>query len=142
MTPTLTVGGWALKTAGKPSADTPATAPAPFTNDRRPIGGFWSIGISSLALAEPEQLARDDEPLDLVSAFVDLHDLRVPHEALDRKLPRVPDASEDLDCVGRDLHRRICGEALRHRGLEHGARDATVAQARDVMDHEPRPVAL
>src|SRR5262249_2015754 len=142
ITPIWTVGAWARRTAGNPRADPPATTPAPFTKDRRSIGGLWLIDVSSLPLTEPEQLARDDEPLDLVGALVDLHDLGVPHEALHRELPRVTDTAEDLDCVGRDLHRRVRGKALRHRGLEDRTGDAPVDQARHVVHHEPGRVNL
>src|SRR5215471_3769196 len=110
ITPTLTVGVCARRTAGNPRAETPATTPAPFTNDRRSIRDLWLTDMSSPPLAQSEQLARDDHPLDLVGAFVDLHDLGVPHEPLHRELPRVPDTPEDLDRVRRDLHGRVRGE--------------------------------
>src|SRR5262249_34000094 len=129
MTPTLTVGACARKTAGNPRAETPATTPAPFTNDRRPIDGFWLIDMSSPPRAEPAPLVRDHDPLDLIGALVDLHDLGVPHEAFHRELSRVADAAEDLDRVGCDPHRGVRSEALRHRGLENGTSDATIDQA-------------
>src|SRR6185295_13663368 len=131
-TPTLIAGAWALSTAGNPST----AAPAPATNDRRPICRLALIPVSPPAPSHAQQLARDDEPLDLVGALVDLHDLGVPHEALHRELPRVADAAEHLDRVGGDLHRRIAREALRHRRLEHGAVDPAVHEARHVVDHE------
>src|SRR5262245_60592315 len=94
ITPILMVGACARRTAGNPSAETPATAPAPATNDRRLIPFVSDIDVLLPLLSRPEQLAGDHEPLDLVRALVDLHDLGVPHEALDRELPRVPDAAE------------------------------------------------
>src|SRR5262245_26204085 len=126
ITPTLTVGACARRTAGSPRVASPATAPAPRTNDRRPIRCAVAIEPSPCPLPEPQQLAPDDEPLDLVRALINLHDFRVAHETLHRELPRIPDAAEDLDRVGRDLHRRVRREALRHRRLEHGAGNAAV----------------
>src|SRR5207245_2517641 len=73
-----------------------------------------------------EQLLGDDQPLDLVRPLVDLHDLRVPHEALDGVLACVAVAPEDLDGVGRDLHRGVAGPALRHRRLVRVASDPRV----------------
>src|ERR1022692_3094329 len=61
-------------------------------------------------------LARDHEPLDLLRALVDLRDLRVAHEALDRVLLDVAVAAEDLHRVGGDSHRHVAALQLRHRG--------------------------
>src|SRR5579859_1376749 len=60
---------------------------------------------------------RDDKPLDLGRALPDLVDLRVPEPFLDRVLLDVAVAAEDLDRVGRDLHRDVGREALGHRSL-------------------------
>src|SRR3954470_2957517 len=60
-------------------------------------------------------LARDHEALDLFRSLVDLRDLGVPHHPLDRVLLHVPVAAEDLDGVGRDLHRHVGAVQLRHR---------------------------
>src|SRR5919108_3471360 len=62
-----------------------------------------------------DHLARDHEPLDLVSALVDLRDLRVAHHPLDRVLLHVPVAAEDLDGVRRHLHGHVGAVELRHR---------------------------
>src|SRR5215831_6011384 len=101
MTPIFTVGACARSTAGKPSEAAPAAAP--LSNVRRPM-----------AMIPPllEQLAGDDDALDLVRALVDLHDLGVAHEALDRELPRVADAAKDLHRVSGDPHGGVAGEAL------------------------------
>src|SRR5207302_1549796 len=69
-------------------------------------------------VARQENLARDDEPLDLGGPFVDLEQLGVAHQLLDRILLDVAVAAEDLDRVGRDLHRGVRGEALREGRLE------------------------
>src|SRR5438093_1528878 len=61
--------------------------------------------------------ARDDKPLDLRRALPDLVDLGVPKPLLDWVLLDVPVAAENLDGVGRDLHRHVGGEALGHRTL-------------------------
>ena len=75
-------------------------------------------GRFALVLAAEEDLLRDHEPLDLRGALVDLEQLRVAHELLDRVLLDVAVAAEHLDGVGRDLHRRVGGEALRERRVE------------------------
>ena len=89
-----------------------------------------------------QHLARHDEALDLLGALVDLRDLRVPHHALDRILLHVPVPAEDLNRVGRDLHRRIAAEELRHRrGLRQlGTVDAVVDQPTDGV-RRPRPAS-
>src|SRR5438093_11640616 len=53
-----------------------------------------------------QDLARDDELLDLRGALVDLRDLRVAEVALDLILARVAVPAVDLDGVGRHLHGR------------------------------------
>src|SRR5437867_76437 len=73
--------------------------------------------------------ARDDKPLDLRRALPDLVDLGVPKPLLDWVLLDVPVAAENLDGVGRDLHRHVGGVALGHRSLgalERGSRGRTV----------------
>src|SRR5579859_5384053 len=62
-----------------------------------------------------DHLAGDHEALDLVRALVDLRDLRVAHHALERVLADVAVAAEDLHRLGRDPHRRVRAEQLRHR---------------------------
>src|SRR6185369_17295257 len=61
-------------------------------------------------LSLPEKdLLRDHETLDLRRALVDLEQLRVAHELLDRVLLDVAVSAEDLHGVGCDLHRRVGG---------------------------------
>src|SRR5438874_2272907 len=60
----------------------------------------------------------DHEALDLRGALVDLEELRVAHQLLDRVLLRVAVAAEHLHRVRRHLHRRVGGEALCERRVE------------------------
>src|SRR5579859_7823528 len=63
------------------------------------------------------QSAGDDQPLNFRGAFPDLIDLRVAEPLLDRVFLDVTVAAQHLDGVGGDLHRRVRGEAFRHRTL-------------------------
>src|SRR5215467_6550735 len=83
----------------------PSPRDPPVTNATRPER---SISIDT----RQEYLLRDHEPLDLRGALIDLEQLRVAHELLDRVLLDVAVAAEDLDGVGRDLHRRVRREPL------------------------------
>src|SRR5918995_837693 len=83
----------------------------PVTRATRPVR---SISIAT----RQEYLTRDHEPLNLRSALVDLEQLRVAHELLDRVLLDVAVAAEDLDGVCGDFHRRVCGEALGERRVQ------------------------
>src|ERR1700710_1793224 len=74
-------------------------------------------------LARDQHFFGDDQALDLAGPLVELHDLCVAHQFLDRVLLDEAVAAVDLDGVGGDLHRRVGGEALGHRG------DAAVADA-------------
>src|SRR6202521_6313276 len=67
-----------------------------------------------------EDLLRNHEALDLTGPLINLEELRVAHELLDRVLLDVSVAAEDLNGVGRDLHRGVGREALRERGVERG----------------------
>ncbi len=67
-----------------------------------------------------EQAPGDDDSLDLVRALVDLGDLGIPHHALDREVPRVAGAPEELDGIGGHAHGRVRREQLRHGGLLRG----------------------
>src|SRR5437867_12367994 len=58
-----------------------------------------SKSMSRARLSGPEQFARDDDPLHLVRAFVDLQGLGVAHVALER-------ASVDRAVLTRDLQDR------------------------------------
>src|SRR4051794_19008736 len=72
----------------------------------------------SISITRHEQLSCDHEPLDLRRALVDLVELRVAHQLLDRVLLHVAVAAEDLHRVGRDLHAGIRSEAFGVRGLQ------------------------
>ena len=54
-----------------------------------------------------QQLAGHDDALDLVGPLVDLRYLRVPHHPLDRVVLHVPVSAEQLNGVGRHLHRHV-----------------------------------
>src|SRR5919109_3312527 len=90
---------------------------------------------------QPEDRARDHEPLDLARPLVDLGDLRVAVVALDRELLRVPVAAEDLDRLAGLPPRRLRGEELRLRALL-AVRPALLLQPRRPIDEQPRRVDL
>src|SRR5204862_2895647 len=98
-------GSEGLKPASATIAASPALSATTAANAMRPTGG-------TLGTHRP----RDHDALDLVGALVDLRDLRVAHHALDRVFLDVAVAAEDLDRVGRDLHRDVGAVELRHRG--------------------------
>src|SRR5450631_502746 len=64
-----------------------------------------------------EQLAGDDEPLDLVGAFKDLGDLGFAHIALRGEVTGVAGATEHLDGISGDLHGRVGADELGDGGL-------------------------
>src|SRR5919108_3208730 len=90
-----------------------------------------------LALLQPEDRARDHEPLDLARALVDLRDLRVAVVPLDGELLRVPVAAEDLDRLRRLAARHLRRVELRLRALL-GVRGAARLQPRRAVDEQPR----
>src|SRR5437016_8104624 len=92
----------------------PSPREPPVTRATRPER---SISIAT----RQEDFLRDHESLDLRRALVDLEQLRVAHQLLDRVLLDVPVAAEDLHGVRRDLHRGVCTEALSERRIERGA---------------------
>src|SRR5579875_1325859 len=63
----------------------------------------------------PDHRARDDDPLDLLRAFVDLRDLRVAHHPFHRIFGGVAVAPEELHRVGRHAHRDVAALQLGHR---------------------------
>src|SRR6266542_3125547 len=73
----------------------PSPREPPVTSATRPER---SISIAT----REEDLARDHEPLDLRGALVDLEQLRVAHQLLDRIFLHVAVAAEDLHGVGRE----------------------------------------
>src|SRR3954447_11494571 len=72
---------------------------------------------------QPERLPRDDEPLDLGGALVDLGDLGVAVVALHRELAGVAVAAEHLDRVPGHLAGDLRGKQL-GRGALEGVRAA------------------
>src|SRR5947208_12796135 len=97
--------------------------------------------LGERTLLEPEDRARDHEPLDLARPLVDLGDLRVAVVALDRELLRVAVAAEDLD--------RLAGLAARHLGREElrlraglGVRPLRLLQPRGAVDEQTSSVDL
>ena len=88
-----------------------------------------------------QRLARDHEALDLRGALVELHDLRVAHQLLDRVLLDEAVAAVDLHGVRGDLHRGVRGEALGVRGLD-GVAAALVEQDGRVPGRQAREVHL
>src|SRR5262245_65998789 len=80
-------------TTCSPTERRPCRRPRPRASDR--------VRAEDLA----EQVAGDDEPLDLVGALEDLGHLGLPHVALDREVAGVAVAAEHLDGAGRAPHR-------------------------------------
>src|SRR3990172_6653173 len=138
-TPTLKAGACARKTAGKPvSAVAPAAAPAVLRNVLRSVPLPVRRSLITTPLSElSNELLGDDHTLDLVGALVDLGDLGVAHVALDRKVPGVAVAAQDLHGVRGDLHGRVRGQALRDRGFHRGVGFAAVDERRRVVHGEP-----
>src|SRR5262249_2855123 len=84
---------------------------------RRPQGACPPGPTTRTTLFPLEDLLGDDQPLDLRRPLVDLEDLRVAHQLLDRVLGGEAVASEHLHGVDSRLHRDVGREGLRHRGL-------------------------
>src|SRR5437868_9641415 len=93
------------------------------------------LPLGERALGQPEDLARDHEPLDLARALVDLGDLRVAVVALDRELLRVAVAPEHLDRLGRLAPGHLRGEELGLRA-RLGVRAPFVLQPGGAIDEE------
>src|SRR5262249_10247863 len=73
----------------------------------------WAITVSSDRQPRIlEDLPRDDQPVDLARALVDLGDPRVAKVALDRVLLGVAVAAVDLERLGRDALGHLGGEEL------------------------------
>src|SRR5262245_50035101 len=90
----------------------PSPREPPVTSATRPERSMSSGIVGTLVAAREKDLLGDHEPLDLRSALVDLEELRVAHELLDRILLDVAVAPEDLNRIRRDLHRRVCRKPL------------------------------
>src|SRR5262245_27722320 len=90
----------AIHRPGSATARWAATTTSSPTSPRAAPPGSPACGRGSAA----EDVARDDDALDLRGALVDLQELGVAHELLDRVLLGVAVAAEDLDGVGRGVH--------------------------------------
>src|SRR5215207_2363987 len=108
----------------------PSPREPPVTSATRPERSISSVTWE-------KYLPCDHEPLNLRGPLVDLEQLGVAHELLDRILLDVAVAAEDLDCVGGHLHRRVRGEALRERRLQRRAL-ALVEEPRRLPDEQAR----
>ena len=53
------------------------------------------------------EIAAYDEPLNLICSLENLHHLGLAHIPLNREVLRIARSTEDLDGVGRDLHRIV-----------------------------------
>src|SRR5829696_6916215 len=129
----------AITTSAPASASVSASArpsprEPPVTSATRPERSISSVTWE-------KYLPCDHEPLNLRGPLVDLEQLGVAHELLDRILLDVAVAAEDLDCVGGHLHRRVRGEALRERRLQRRAL-ALVEEPRRLPDQQPRGLDL
>src|SRR5262249_5696093 len=98
-------------------------------------------GLARGSIPRQVDLAGDHETLDLRGALVDLEQLGVAHQLLDRVLLDVAVAAEDLHRVRGDLHRGVGGEALRVRRLQRRPL-ALVEQPRRLPDEQPRRLDL
>src|SRR5689334_13292581 len=81
--------------------------------------------------------AGDDEALDLGGAFEDRVDLGVTVPPLDRVLPHVAVAAEDLDRLLGDAHRRLPRLQLAHRAFAVLERLACGTHPRRTPHEEP-----
>src|SRR5215211_3926192 len=115
----------------------------PVTRATRPVRSISSATRATLVAGGHEDLAGDDQALDMRGALVDLEQLGVAHELLDRILLDVAVTAEDLDGVRRDLHGRVGGEALRERRVERGlAPEAVVEHPRSLPGEQARGLDL
>src|SRR5919204_3178979 len=112
----------------------PSPRDPPVTSATCPVRSIWiakpaqASRESTSVGSRQEDLAGDHEPLDLRRALVDLEQLRVAHELLDRIFLDVAVAAEDLDGVGRHPHRGVGGEALRERRVQGGVAAETLVE--------------
>src|SRR5260221_12894226 len=99
----------------------------------------WGDGLGGVARALLGEVARDQQPLDLAGAFVDLRDARVAIVALDRIVAQVAVAAVDLDRLGAyPLGELGCVELRLRRFGEAG--NAFAAHARRMQDEKARGV--
>jgi hypothetical protein len=97
------------------------------------------IGQAADHALSPRERARDEQPLDLARALVDLRDARVAVVPLDRVVREVAVAAMDLDRLGADPFGELGGEELRLRGLGQ-ARQALASHPRRVQHQQARRV--
>src|SRR5690606_2940571 len=88
----------------------------------------------------PQQVARDDEPLDLRRALVDPEGPDRAVEVLDRTVDGDAAPAEELDGVVDDPLGRLGGEGLGHTGLHGDPLGAAVLLPRGAVDEEARRV--
>src|SRR6266545_1279665 len=74
-------------------------------------------GTRSAVDYAPQDLAGDDDPLDLAGPLADLADLGIAHHPLDRIVGGVAIAAEDLHRLGGGAHGQLGAEELGHGGL-------------------------
>src|SRR5207245_171225 len=95
-----------------------------------------------LLYVHPADRTRDHELLDLGRALEDVVDLRVAVPALDRELPRVAVAAEDLDRALGHPHGHLARLELAHRALGALERDLVAAHPGRAPDEQPGGVDL
>src|SRR6266567_3869446 len=88
-------------------AATKRLPPTPRAEKRSGARGSSGSEQAPKSIPREKDLFRYYEALNLTGPFVNLKQLRVAHQLLDRVLLDVPVAAEDLHRVGRDLHRRV-----------------------------------
>src|SRR6476659_1126442 len=92
----------------RPAAHAP---PGTEATAEKALGRDW-LGRGLLGAPGKECFPGDHEALDLRGALVELHDLGVAEELLDRVVLYEPVAAIDLDGFRRDLHCGVGREAL------------------------------
>src|SRR5476651_1059377 len=115
-----------------------ATAPVPASCVPQTRTG-WGDVLGEVARALLGEVARDEEPLDLARALVDLRDARVAIVALDGIVVQVAVAAMDLDRLGAHPLGKLGGIELGLRRFRK-ARDALGAHAGRMQDEKPRRV--
>mmetsp|Transcript_14885 Transcript_14885/g.38194 ORF Transcript_14885/g.38194 Transcript_14885/m.38194 type:complete len:415 (+) Transcript_14885:66-1310(+) len=91
---------------------------------------------------QPVELARDDEPHDLVGALQDGVHAQVAQVALHVVLRQVAVAAQHLQRAVRDARAGVGGEALGHRGVQRGGGRARVQGGRRAAHQQPRRLHL
>src|SRR5437588_5315120 len=102
------IGNDSLKPWARAMKDRPKDNAMPAAQSTRRSGGVTTRRLERTC---------NHEALDLVRALVDLRDLGVAQEPLDRVLLHVAVAAEHLDGLHGHAHRRVRAEQLGHRGV-------------------------